>query len=102
MPQACRSWAGTKGAYRFWDNENVTPESIRAAHRDKTIERAKEYGTILAVQDTTSLNYAAHKATEGLGPIDGRGSQGIHVHSDRKSTRLNSSHSGESRMPSSA
>ncbi len=81
VPQACESWASTKGAYRFWDNEKVTPESIRAAHRDKTIERAKEYGTILAIQDTTSLNYATHKATEGLGPIDGRGSQGMHVHS---------------------
>ncbi len=81
VPQACGSWASTKGAYRFWDNENVTPESIRAAHREKTKERAKEYGTLLAVQDTTSLNYAAHKATEGLGPIDGHGSQGIHVHS---------------------
>jgi len=81
VPQACESWASTKGAYRFWDNEKVTPESIRAAHRDKTGERAKEYGTILAIQDTTSLNYAVHKATEGLGPIDGRGSQGMHVHS---------------------
>jgi Transposase DNA-binding/Transposase Tn5 dimerisation domain len=81
VPQACGSWASTKGAYRFWDNERVTPESIRAAHREKTIERAKEYGTILAVQDTTSLNYSAHKATEGLGPIDGHGTQGIHVHS---------------------
>lgn len=81
VPQASGSWAGTKGTYRFWDNEKVTPEKIRAAHREKTIERAKEYGTILAVQDTTSMNYNAHKATEGLGPIDGRGSQGRHVHS---------------------
>jgi Transposase DNA-binding/Transposase Tn5 dimerisation domain len=81
VPQASGNWAGTKGAYRFWDNENVTPESIRAAHRDKTIERAKEHRTVLAIQDTTSLNYTSHKATEGLGPIDGRGSQGRHVHS---------------------
>jgi IS4 transposase len=81
VPQACGSWADTKGAYRFWDNENVTPENIRAVHRDKTVERAKNCGIILAVQDTTSTNYTKHKATEGLGPIDGRGSQGMHVHS---------------------
>ena len=42
VPQASGGWAATKGAYRFWDNEKVTPEVIRAAHRDKTIERAKE------------------------------------------------------------
>jgi Transposase DNA-binding/Transposase Tn5 dimerisation domain len=81
VPQASGSWAATKGAYRFWDNEKVTPESIRAAHREKTIERAKEYGTVLAVQDTTSMNYMSHQATEGLGPIDRWGTQGIHVHS---------------------
>jgi hypothetical protein len=81
VPQACGDWAGTKGAYRFWDNEKVTPEKIRSAHRDKTVERAREYGTILAVQDTTSMNYASHKATKGLGPIDGHRTLGFHVHS---------------------
>jgi transposase-like protein len=81
VPQACGDWAGTKGAYRFWNNEKVTPEKIRAAHRDKTVERAKGYGTILAVQDTTPMNYAMHKTTKGLGPIDGHGTQGFHVHS---------------------
>src|SRR5215475_12140342 len=81
VPQACGNPASTKAAYRFWDNDKVTPERIREAHREKTIERAKEYGTILAVQDTSSFNYTAHKATTGLGPIDGHGSQSTHVHS---------------------
>ena len=81
VPQACGDWAGTKGAYRFWDNENVTPEKIRAAHQDKTVERVKEHGTVLAIQDTSSMNYASHKATKGLGPIDGHRTQGFHVHS---------------------
>lgn len=81
VPQACGNWASTKGAYRFWDNEKVTSEGIRAAHREKTRERAKEYKTVLAIQDTTTLNYNAHKSTEGLGPIDGHGSQGVLVHS---------------------
>ena len=34
--------------------------------------------------------------------LEGAGSQDTDVSADRKSTRLNSSHSGESRMPSSA
>jgi len=81
VPQACGSEAATKATYRFLDNENVTPEAIRASHREKTVERVKEYKTVLAVQDTTSLNYTAHKATSGLGPIDGNGSNGLHMHS---------------------
>ena len=81
VPQARGSEAATKATYRFLDNENVTPEAIRASHRDKTVERVKEYKTVLAIQDTTSLNYAAHKATSGLGPIDGNGSNGLHMHS---------------------
>src|SRR5215467_4509640 len=81
VPEACGSKAATKAAYRFLDNENITPESIRASHREKTVERVKGYKVVLAVQDTTSLNYAAHKATSGLGPIDGNGSHGMHVHS---------------------
>jgi uncharacterized protein YnzC (UPF0291/DUF896 family) len=81
VPQACGSEAATKATYRFLDNENVTPEAIRAPHREKTVKRVKDYKTVLAIQDTTSLNYAAHKATNGLGPIDGNGSNGLHVHS---------------------
>ena len=81
VPQACGTEAATKATYRFLDNENVTPEAIRASHRDKTVERVKEYKVVLAVQDTTSLNYTTHKATSGLGPIDGNGSHGMHVHS---------------------
>ncbi len=81
VPQASGDWAGTKGAYRFWDNEKVTPEKIRAPHRDKAIERVKEYDTVLAVQDTMSVNYTMHKATQGLGPIDAHETQGFLVHS---------------------
>jgi hypothetical protein len=81
IPQACGSEAASKAAYRFLDNENVTPDAVRASHRDKTVERVKEYKEVLAIQDTTSLNYAAHKATSGLGPIDGNGTNGFHVHS---------------------
>lgn len=81
VPQASGDWAGTKGAYRFWDNEKVTPEKIRAPHRDKAIERVQGYDTVLAVQDTMSVNYTMHKATQGLGPIDAHETQGFLVHS---------------------
>jgi hypothetical protein len=81
IPQACEDWASTKAAYRFLNHEKITPEAIRSAHRERTVERVKEYKTVLAIQDTTSLNYTMHQATSGLGPIDGNGSNGMHVHS---------------------
>jgi len=51
--QACLNWAETKGAYRFFKNENVSAEAILTPHSKQTIERAKQYQTILATQDTS-------------------------------------------------
>ena len=33
--QACRDWAETKAAYRFFQNENVDVGEILAAHRSR-------------------------------------------------------------------
>src|SRR5213078_3585463 len=77
----CGDDGASKAAYRFMNNENVTPEAIRASHQDKTVERARGYKVVLAIQDTTSLNYSTHKATSGLGPIAGNGGYGMYVHS---------------------
>ena len=67
--QACADWAETKAAYRFFQNENVAVGDILAAHRDKTVERARKHPTVLAVQDTTYLVYTSHPKTEGLGRL---------------------------------
>jgi hypothetical protein len=81
IPQACADWAATKATYRFLDNDRIKPEAMRAAHINKTVERTQKHKTVLAIQDTTSLNYARHPGTTGLGPIDAHGTRGIHVHS---------------------
>jgi hypothetical protein len=39
VPQACGDWAATKGAYRFWDNDKVEPDSILSAHQQSTVNR---------------------------------------------------------------
>ena len=45
-------------------------QAILAPHYEASAGRvAAEGGVVLAVQDTTFLNYSAHRATEGLGPI---------------------------------
>lgn len=67
--QACEDWADTKAAYRFFDNPKVTPDQILAPHYQRTVKRMKSYAVVLAVQDTSFLNYTHHPQTEGLGEI---------------------------------
>jgi hypothetical protein len=67
--QACEDWADTKAAYRFMDNPHVSPGAILAPHCQRTVERLKAHPLVLAVQDSSFLNYTAHPQTEGLGEI---------------------------------
>jgi hypothetical protein len=67
--QACEDWADTKAAYRFFDNPKVSPDQILAPHYQRTVKRMKSYPLVLAVQDTSFLNYTHHPQTEGLGEI---------------------------------
>ena len=75
--QACADWAETKAAYRFFQNENVEPSEILAAHQRKTAKRARKHKTVLAIQDTSYLVYTSHTKTEGLGKMSMK--KGKHV-----------------------
>jgi hypothetical protein len=81
--QASKDSAATKAAYRFFDNEKVTAAKLLSAHRGRTLERMRDKPTVLAIQDTTFLNYSGHKKTRGLGPIgDSKANaQGLIIHS---------------------
>jgi hypothetical protein len=81
VPQALGGWAATKAAYRFWDNDRVTPQAIRAAHFQATQARLPAAGVVLAIQDTTALQFTAHPATTGLGYLTRPDSRGLWVHS---------------------
>jgi hypothetical protein len=83
VAQACASRAKTKAAYRFLDHEQTTMDTLLQPHYRATEVRAQAESIVLAVQDTTSLNYTAHAATEGIGPIGSaaNGPQGLHLHS---------------------
>src|SRR5262249_32212088 len=69
IPEASGNWAGTKGAYRFLANSRIAAEDIRAAHRAATLERLPADGLVLALQDTTLLDFTAHPTTAGLGHL---------------------------------
>lgn len=84
LPQACGSAAATKAAYRFFEHPRVTLPALLESHYESTARRAAAETVVLAVQDTTSLNYSTHPATERLGPIGAQlagGPVGMLVHS---------------------
>jgi hypothetical protein len=70
--QACGQWSETKAAYRFFQNENVSAAKILSSHAKKTVERAKNYSTILAIQDTSYISYTGHIKTTGLCKLTSR------------------------------
>jgi hypothetical protein len=81
LPQACGDKAKTKAAYRFFDHARVTMQSVLQGHYAATARRAQKEKVILAVQDTTDLNYSLHPKTELMGPIcDKEGMIGMLVH----------------------
>jgi hypothetical protein len=69
IPQACQTRAKTKAAYRFFDNSETSMEKILEPHYESTVRRSAAEAVVLAVQDTTTLNYSAHPATQNLGPV---------------------------------
>lgn len=81
LPEACEDPAMLKGVYRLFGNEAVTPEALLASHVQATLERVGGALLVLAVQDTTDLDYSAHRATSGLGAIGNGYGRGLEVHS---------------------
>ncbi len=69
IPQACGSWAKAKAAYRFFKNPKVRKDVILESHFEETAARVAEHPVVLAVQDTTFLDYSTHPQTKDLGPI---------------------------------
>ena len=67
--QACDDWADTKASYRLFDNAKTTAAKILSPHQARTGERAGGYERVLAIQDTSYLNYTHHPSKKGVGPI---------------------------------
>lgn len=80
LPEACGNRAMLKAAYRFFDNEAVDPQAILESHVMATSDRLAAVPLVLAVQDTTEVDWTTHPATTGLGPLAAPTHQGLHVH----------------------
>lgn len=89
VPQASRDEASVQGVYKFWGNPRVKASAILAAHTDSALERIKEHETILAIQDTTELDFSAQPVRyarsenprrKGMGPLSNPKARGLKVH----------------------
>lgn len=81
IPQASGNCGQAKATYRFLANERVEPDDLLQPIADATVDSVSGLKTVLAVQDTTSLNYSSLESTTGLGPLnDSSTAKGLHVH----------------------
>jgi hypothetical protein len=81
IPAAMHGRAEMEAAYRFFANENVTPEKIHAPHYAKTRQRIVEHPVCLLVQDTTELDLTRpNQQMKGTGPMSSNAQFGAFVH----------------------
>jgi hypothetical protein len=65
LPEACGDPARLTAAYRFFDNAAIDPQDLLDSHIGATISRLATVPLVLAVQDTTALDWTTHPATTG-------------------------------------
>ncbi len=81
VPAATRGRAEMEAAYRFFDNDKVSPEKILQPHIEATRERISQAEVALLVQDTTDLDLTRPKQqVRGAGPLEYDTRRGVFFH----------------------
>jgi len=81
VPAATRGRAEMEAAYRFFDNDKVSPEKILEPHVEATRERISQADVALLVQDTTDLDLTRPKQqVRGAGPLEYDTRRGVFFH----------------------
>jgi hypothetical protein len=80
IPQSCGDQAALRGAYRLLANTQIQGEKILECHSQATQKRMQAENVILAVQDTTQLDYSHHPSTQGLGYLQDLHHRGLLLH----------------------
>lgn len=69
IPCANTCWAETVGAYRFFDNDKVSFDSILSGHKAATLKRIQAEPVVLIPQDTTFLNFGTDDKSKDMGTL---------------------------------
>ena len=77
LPKQVGKRKEVQAAYRFLQNGKVSYEELLRPHVQQTRTHLGQRGVVLLIQDTTELDYQAHRKTSGLGPIGNGRHQGF-------------------------
>ena len=81
VPAATRGRAEMEAAYRFFDNDKVSPERIVQPHIEATRERISQAEIVLLVQDTTDIDLTRpNQQVKGAGPLEYDTRRGVFFH----------------------
>ena len=81
VPAATDGRAEMEAAYRFFDNDKVSPEKILEPHIEATRERISQAEVTLLVQDTTDLDLTRpQQQVRGAGPMEYETRRGAFFH----------------------
>lgn len=70
----------TKAYYRFVNNRKVEADKLIDIFRAHSEDLAQDYPVLLAIQDTTELDYTRNRARQGLGCLDHSERKGFYLH----------------------
>jgi Transposase DNA-binding/Transposase Tn5 dimerisation domain len=80
FPQATGSPGQAKALYRLLANQRLDCADFLQPLADTTVDACAGLHTVLAIQDTSAINYAALEKTKGLGKINDTAALGLHLH----------------------
>jgi len=81
IPAACDARSEMIAAYRFFDNDKVTFESVLSPHIESSCKRTSKQKVALLVQDTTELDVTRpHSTMQGTGPLHNGNRNGALLH----------------------
>jgi len=80
LPQCFDNSADLKAAYHFYENPHINREAILASHYLATQERLSQENVVLAVSDTTEVDYSHHQSKQGLGYLNDLKHHGFLLH----------------------
>jgi Transposase DNA-binding/Transposase Tn5 dimerisation domain len=79
IPAACRGWAETTAAYRFFDSDKTDAARVLKPHHDATVERIRTHEVVIVAQDTTEIELVRKQERVG-GPLNDESRYGLYVH----------------------
>lgn len=80
LPEIFCSSGDLKGAYRFLNNNLVSPDKILQPHAEETVKRCIDHNTVAIIQDSSDLDYDYLKSLEGFESLHINVDKGFRIH----------------------